>query len=147
MEPVFWVLIHLAGCPHFAWPRVLPDVHTHLLAKMDFSIRFSGRLAGPIIGWFSLPSLTPKECLGGLLDSLPPTPHPKNVFFLSFTQAEFCSCHYLYFKIKQETSSSCSPWGQDISCLQVILTPSQFMMSAGTWWCHVSSRGGRNLLF
>ena len=43
------------------WLRTLPDVPLHLLTKIDFSMRVSGRLAGHIIDWYPLPSLMPKE--------------------------------------------------------------------------------------
>lgn len=67
----------------------------HLSAKVDSNVRVSGRLAGHIMGWCPVPSLTPEgysACvcgLGGLLDL------KKNVASLSFTQAELCSCLYL----------------------------------------------------
>lgn len=52
MGAVFWAASGQSShlCTYLVWLGVLPGVHTHLSAKMNFGTQFSGRLAGHIMG-------------------------------------------------------------------------------------------------
>ena len=51
------------SCPYLILLRAFPDVHVHLVAKMDSSTRVSGKLSVHIMGWHPLHSLTPQDPL------------------------------------------------------------------------------------
>ena len=91
-------------------------MYTHHLAKLDSSTRVSGRLAGHIMGWCPLPSLTPEELFCTcVVWEVYLTPRLRKMWppYLLRKQgpAPRCSCHCLYLKCQQETNSSCSAWG------------------------------------
>lgn len=121
------------------WPRTLPDVHIHLLTKMDFSVSFWE--AGRTYYWLVPSPFSDAQgtflcmcSLGGLLD-------PRNEKYVASISllpkqdsAPLCSLSWSI--CPQETESSCSAWGPAISCLSdaSVKTQSMQFVELPCWW-------------
>ena len=92
-------------------------MHTYLLAKMDSSMRVTGKLAGYIMGYQPLPSLDPEDLFCGcVVWEVSLIPRQMWLPYLPVLKQSSASVIICVLK-KQETSSGTSAWGPAISCL------------------------------
>ena len=130
---------YLALTPRLVWLMALPCVSVYLSAKMDSSMKVSGRLTGHIMGYCPL-LWGPFLCMYSLGDCLDPKNEECATSLLRQGSALLCSCHHCYLSVhrrlnpaaypvpviilvskhKQEASCKCLTQGPSIFCLRMI---------------------------